>query len=92
MMMDVGMDTGDMLAKAVTEISDEMTMGVLHDQLKIAGAKLLLDVVEGLEKGTIKPVPQNNEEATYASLLDKEIEKIEWNNALLRKYIIKSGD
>ena len=80
MMMDEGMDTGAMLAKSVTAISDDMTMGVLHDQLKIAGAKLLLDVVEGLEKGTIKPVPQNNEEATYASLLDKEIEKIEWNN------------
>ena len=67
MMMDEGMDTGAMLAKSVTAISDDMTMGVLHDQLKIAGAKLLLDVVEGLEKGTIKPVPQNNEEATYAS-------------------------
>lgn len=57
-----------------------MTMGVLHDQLKIDGAKLLLDVVEGLEKGTIKPVPQNDDEATYASLLDKEIEKIDWNH------------
>ena len=79
MMMDVGMDTGDMLAKSVTQISSDMTMGVLHDQLKIDGAKLLLDVVEGLEKGTIKPVPQNDDEATYASLLDKEIEKIEWD-------------
>lgn len=80
MMMDEGMDTGAMLAKTFTDISDDMTMGILHDQLKIAGAKLLLEVVEGLEKGIIEPVPQNNEEATYASLLDKEIEKIDWNN------------
>ena len=80
MMMDIGMDTGAMLAKSVTQISDEMTMGILHDQLKTVGAKLLLDVVKGLEKGTIMPVPQNNDEATYASLLDKKIEKIEWNH------------
>lgn len=80
MMMDEGMDTGDMLAKTVTNISDDMTMGVLHDQLKIAGAKLLLEVVEGLGKGTIKAIPQNNAEATYASLLDKKIEQIEWKN------------
>jgi len=80
MMMDKGMDTGAMLAKSVMAISDDMTMGVLHDQLKIAGAKLLLDVVEGLERGTIIPIPQNNAEATYASLLDKEIEKIVWSS------------
>ncbi|MGE4589390.1 MAG: methionyl-tRNA formyltransferase [Acidaminococcaceae bacterium] len=80
MMMDEGMDTGAMLAKAAVNISDEMTMGVLHDQLKTAGAELLLSVVEGLEKGTIKPIPQNNAEATYASLLDKKIEVIEWTS------------
>ncbi|NLH45611.1 MAG: methionyl-tRNA formyltransferase [Acholeplasmataceae bacterium] len=80
MMMDEGMDTGAMLSKSVIEISDDMTMGCLHDQLKIAGAKLLIDVVEGLERGTIKPIPQNNDEATYASLLDKKIEKIVWSS------------
>ncbi|MGL5207528.1 MAG: methionyl-tRNA formyltransferase [Acidaminococcaceae bacterium] len=80
MMMDEGMDTGAMLAKTVTQISGDMTMGVLHDQLKIAGAKLLIEVVEKLGKGTIEAVPQNNEEASYASLLDKKIEKIEWSN------------
>lgn len=68
-----------MLSKSVIEISDDMTMGCLHDQLKIAGAKLLLDVVEGLERGTIKPIPQNNAEATYASLI-KKLKKIVWSS------------
>ena len=42
MQMDIGMDTGDMLKKVTVPIGDNMTMGELHDELKVKGAKLLL--------------------------------------------------
>lgn len=81
MRMDKGMDTGAMLAKVATYIGEDMTMGELHNELKVAGAHLLLEVIRGIEDGTIKDMPQNDAEATYASLLDKEIEKIEWSKS-----------
>ena len=83
MRMDKGMDTGAMLAKVAASIGENMTMGELHNELKVAGAQLLLEVIRGLEDGTIKDMPQNDAEATYASLLDKEIEKIEWAKSAL---------
>ncbi len=78
MQMDAGMDTGDMLAQAVVSISDNMTMGELHDVLKARGAELLLAVMEQLEAGTAVPVRQNEAEATYAPLLRRSMEKIDW--------------
>ena len=55
MQMDIGMDTGDMLAKAEVEITPEMTMGELHDSLKEIGGKLLLETVEKIKRGEITP-------------------------------------
>jgi len=78
MKMDVGMDTGAMLANVKVPIDQEMTMGQLHDILKIKGAQLLIEVVDELAAGTIEAVPQNEEEATYASLLTRDMEKINW--------------
>lgn len=79
MQMDIGMDTGDMLSKVVVPIGEETTMGELHDALMNAGAELLLTTIDGLEAGTVKPVPQNNDEATYATLLDRSMERIDWS-------------
>ena len=79
MQMDVGMDTGAMLDNVSVPISQEMTMGQLHDILKIKGAELLLEVVDGLEAGTIKAVAQDEKLATYASLLTRDMEKINWS-------------
>lgn len=79
MQMDIGMDTGDMLSKVVVPIGEETTMGELHDALMEEGAKLLLTTIDGLEAGTVKAVPQNNAEATYATLLDRSMERIDWS-------------
>jgi len=81
MKMDIGMDTGDMLAKVEEPITAEMTMGELHDKLKIKGAKLLLETISGLEAGTVIAERQKEEEATYASLLTREMEKLDWKKA-----------
>ncbi|MDO4178874.1 MAG: methionyl-tRNA formyltransferase [Phascolarctobacterium sp.] len=81
MQMDIGMDTGAMLDKVVVPISDELTMGQLHDELMEKGASLLLKVMDDIASGKAKPVPQNNDEATYATLLNRSMECIDWSKS-----------
>jgi len=78
MYTDIGMDTGDMLLKSEIEITDDMTAGELHDKLAILGAKVLKDTLTELQNGTLKRIPQSNEEATYAPMIQKDIGKIDW--------------
>ena len=78
MQMDIGMDTGAMLDKVVVPIGENTTMGELHDELKEKGAQLLLEIIEKIEAGTAVAEPQNNDEATYATLLDRSMERIDW--------------
>ena len=66
MQMDIGMDTGDMLSKVIVPIGSEMTMGELHDELKVKGAELLVRTLDELASGAAKPEKQNETEATYA--------------------------
>lgn len=81
MQMDIGMDTGDMLKKVVVPIGENMTMGELHDELKVKGAELLLEVIEDIAAGKAAPEKQNSEKATYASLLQRSMEKIDWSKS-----------
>lgn len=81
MQMDIGMDTGAMLNKVVVPITPNMTMGELHDELKIKGAELLLATIPAIENGTAVAVPQPSEEATYATLLDRSMECIDWSKS-----------
>lgn len=78
MFMDIGMDTGDMLLKASTGISPDETTGELHDKLKLMGADLLLATLAGCEAGSISREKQDDAAATYAPLLKRETERIDW--------------
>lgn len=60
MKMDSGLDTGDMLLKAETEIGEYETAEELFDRLAVIGGDLLLKTIDGLEKGSITPTPQND--------------------------------
>ena len=79
MQMDIGMDTGAMLGKVAVSIGENTTMGELHDELKIKGAKLLLEVIEQIERGSVKVEKQDDSRATYASLLDRSMERVDWS-------------
>ena len=81
MVMDEGLDTGDMLLKEETVISDEETSGTLHDRLSLIGANLLVQTLEGLFSGTITRKKQNNEESTYAPMIKKSLSTIDWNKS-----------
>lgn len=79
MQMDIGMDTGAMLDKVVVPIAENTTMGELHDALREQGAALLLQVIDKIAAGTAVAEPQDNEQATYATLLDRSMEHIDWS-------------
>lgn len=79
MQMDIGMDTGAMLDKVVVPIAENTTMGELHDALRDQGATLLLQVIDKLAAGTAVAEPQDDAQATYATLLDRSMEHIDWS-------------
>lgn len=78
MLMDVGLDTGDMLLKDEVEIPEDMTAGELYDILKERGSDLLLDTIEGVVNNTIVPEKQTDE-TFYAKMLNKDIAVISWD-------------
>lgn len=79
MQMNEGLDTGDMLLVSKRPLSEDMTGGELFDLLCEDGAALLSETLKGLESGSIQPIPQNDEDATYAPMLDKSMSRIDWS-------------
>lgn len=70
MQMDEGIDTGDILLVEKYTLSDKETGGSLFDKLESLGAKLLVETLEGLEAGSITPIPQGSD-YSHAAKLDK---------------------
>lgn len=80
MLMDVGLDTGDMLLKTEIPVDPKETGGSLHDKLAAVGGELLEKTLIGLEAGTIVPEKQDDSQAgEYARMLDKELGHIDFN-------------
>lgn len=77
MQMARGLDTGDMLLTYRTEIGARETAGELFDRLALAGAELLHDTIAQL--GQITPQPQDESQASYAAMLDKNLARIDWS-------------
>lgn len=78
MLMDVGLDTGDMLLKNEVEITDDMTSGELYEILKTTGGNLLVETIKEMVDGKIIPKKQDDNESSYASMLNKDMAKINW--------------
>lgn len=78
MQMDSGMDTGDMLLSESLPIDPDMNVGELHDRLSDIGARLIVETLQGLVDGTLRPVPQDPDQATYAPMLVRSMERIDW--------------
>ena len=79
MYMNEGMDTGDMILKEEVEIGENEITGELWDRLADIGAKLLIETLELIEKGTA-PREKQGEDFTLAPMLNKEMAKIDWEN------------
>jgi methionyl-tRNA formyltransferase len=78
MQMEAGLDTGPVLAKVKTPISDEDTAGSLHDRLSRLAAELLARHLDDLEAGCLTPAAQDATQATYADKLDKSEALLNW--------------
>ncbi|MFR6280792.1 MAG: methionyl-tRNA formyltransferase [Lacrimispora saccharolytica] len=81
MMMDVGLDTGDMLDRTVIPLAEDETGGSLFEKLSRAGGPLILKTLEALENGTAVRTKQPEEGATYAGMLDKSLGNIDWTQS-----------
>ncbi|MBZ5727107.1 MAG: methionyl-tRNA formyltransferase [Acidobacteriia bacterium] len=79
MRIDAGLDTGDMLLKAETEIGAEEDALALGGRLAAMGARLLVETLRGLASGAIVPEKQDSAQATWAPLLKKEDGRIDWS-------------
>ena len=78
MYMAEGMDTGDMIMKFELPIGENETAGELFDRMAELGAESIEKTLELFDKGEVKSVPQNEEEATYAPMLKKEMGEIDF--------------
>ncbi|MFW5913544.1 MAG: methionyl-tRNA formyltransferase, partial [Bacillota bacterium] len=88
MKMGRGMDTGPILRKEAIPIEPDETAGSLFDKLSLLGRDLLMETLDDYLEGKIEPVPQNDEEATYAYAIRREEEALDPNapaDALERK-------
>lgn len=71
MMMDVGLDTGDMLMVGKIEIAEQDNFETIHDKLGICGAEVLLRTVAAAKDGTLVRTPQDETRSTYAAKIEK---------------------
>ncbi len=80
-LVDEGLDTGDILLSEKVEIADNDTSATLHDRLSVLGADLMLKTLNNFASGSISPVHQDHDKATYTSLLKKKDGQIDWKMA-----------
>lgn len=81
MYMDVGLDTGDMIHKELVDITPDMSFGELYDLLKPMGSDILLKSLKSMEESNAPRIAQNDEDSSYAPLLDKKIAMIDWTKS-----------
>ncbi len=89
MQMDVGLDTGDILLSAETDISDQDTLESLHDRMSQMGKELLLVTLDDIDKDAIERIPQSDADSCYAKMITKDLGHIdfEWENVKIDRYI-----
>ncbi len=83
MLMDAGMDTGPMLLTARTPIALLENSEDLATRLSQMSAELLVETLLQLDQGKIQPQPQDDANATYAPLIQKEDYLLDWSKAAI---------
>ena len=80
MYIEEGLDSGDVILKEICEITEDDTLGTLHDRLKELGAIGLEKALKLIEAGEVKAEKQDDSKATFVKPITKEQAKIDWNN------------
>lgn len=81
MMMDAGLDTGDMLLQTRLPIGPDAGCGEVHDRLATLGAQTLAETLSALAQGQLEPKPQPQAGVSYARNLTKHDGLIQWTNS-----------
>jgi methionyl-tRNA formyltransferase len=81
MEMDEGLDTGDMILKEEVVITSEETGASLHDKLAVVGASLCVKTLKAIEDGKATYEKQGETTTKYASMLKKEMGRVDWNKS-----------
>lgn len=79
-LMDEGIDTGDILKTAETKIGTDETAEELFSRLSGLTAELLVNTLADLERGNITPQKQDEEKASYAPIIKKEMAQLDFEN------------
>ncbi len=81
MQMEEGLDTGPMILKESVEIPELMTAQQLHDALATLGAEMIVEAVDGWVSGALEAVPQDDDAATWAPMIDKSDGLVDWTKS-----------
>lgn len=91
MLMDEGIDTGDIIDISEIEIGENETAEELFDRLSVLAGKLLCETLEKIKNGTATKTPQDNEKATYAPMIKKEMGLIDFNKTAKEVHNLARG-
>ena len=84
MLMDEGIDTGDILLERKVTLDAKETGGSLFDKLSGVGAELLVETLEAIKEGTVHPVKQQEEESTYVKMISKSFGEIDFTKSAVQ--------
>jgi methionyl-tRNA formyltransferase len=91
MRMEEGLDTGPVALETRVPIGPDMTAGELHDALALAGAPLMADALQALERGELTFTPQSEAAVTYAQKIDKAEARIDWRRPAAQVHNLSRG-
>lgn len=80
MLMDEGMDSGDVILQQESPLAANETYGDLHDRLALEGASLLIETIDLMVAGNAQPHPQDSSLVSFAPRLKKETGLIDWTS------------
>lgn len=75
------LDAGDIISQRAIAIEDQDDVGSMHDKLSFLGADLLKETLPSIINGTNQRIEQNEDEATFASNISRDQEKIDWSQS-----------
>ncbi|MGN1480459.1 methionyl-tRNA formyltransferase [Porcipelethomonas sp.] len=81
MMMEEGLDTGDMLIKKEISIGENETASELTERLSKLGAEVLMETIKAAEKGELSPVKQDDALSSYAKMITKDMSALDFTKS-----------
>lgn len=91
MFMDEGLDTGDIIKTMEFRLDDEINAGQLHDIMMEEGADVLSQTVKAIEDGTAERIRQNDDESTYAPMMDRNLGHIDFKKSAVSIHNLVRG-